>query len=970
MGRVKNPRRGSVTDPITAWAEAVVAGNIVQGPHVRNACRRHLHDLEHGASRGLTWDIGAAMRAVEFFPDILRLNGGQFEGRPFELHPSQSFVIGSLFGWLRNDGTRRFRRAYIEIGKGNGKALALDTPIPTPKGWREMRDLQPGDRVFDEHGMPCRVTAATDVLIGRPCFLVRFSDGAEIVADAEHLWSTTALRSGGNKGPKPDDAPRKGVPALRTTRQIGETLTIGPTRSAHPQAKWNHRVEVAGALDLPEADLPIPPYTLGVWLADGNSDDARVTLCEADWDRISGEIEREGVSVAERSRAAGGVRAILGAGGRSQGARGHSLQSKLRALGVLGQKSIPAAYLRASKAQRLALLQGLMDGDGYCSPAGQAELTLCNPRLAEDALELIRSLGIKPTRTISTATLRGRVVGLRRRIQFWPHEIPVFRLDRKLRRQRPSPKTRPLSRGRMIVACEPVASVPVKCISVDSPSCMYLAGREMVPTHNSPLAAGLGMYCLLADGEARAEVYAAASKMDQAKVLYRDAVAMYQQSPALFERLKPSGGADVYNLADFQTGSFFRPIASDKGQSGPRPSCALLDEVHEHRSRTMIEMLERGFKWRRQPLIVMITNSGTDRNSVCWEEHLHAVRVAAGTMTPDEEFAFVGEPVDDSAFSFVCALDKGDDPLEDPGCWVKANPLLGITIQEDYLAGVVKQGKQIPGKLNNILRLHFCVWTDADTAWMSRAALEACLADFDPAEHFGARCYLGLDLSATRDLTALAFLVPTGWVDRDRQDPETGLIHALRLPIFDAWVEAWTPADTLEERAVADQAPYDVWVREGWLNAPPGKLVRYDFVAQRVAEAAHEYDLQALAFDAFAFHRNFEPELQNFGVEVELVEHPQAGRKRSQASGLWMPGSVNLLEQLILEERIRIRRSPLAIAALMSVVIEEDAIGNRWFSKPKAANRIDPAVSLVMAVGVAGDKEQQAGAGNARMTVI
>ena len=104
----------------------------------------------------------------------------------------------------------------------------------------------------------------------------------------------------------------------------------------------------------------------------------------------------------------------------------------------------------------------------------------------------------------------------------------------------------------------------------------------------------------------------------------------------------------------------------------------------------------------------MLTNAGSDRSTVCWQEHQHAIRVAAG----DSE--------DDSTFSYVCALDEGDDPLEDPSCWVKANPLLDVTVTGEYLAGVVAQAKAIPGKLNGILRLHFCVWTDAEQVWMAR----------------------------------------------------------------------------------------------------------------------------------------------------------------------------------------------------------------------------------------------------------
>ena len=469
----------------------------------------------------------------------------------------------------------------------------------------------------------------------------------------------------------------------------------------------------------------------------------------------------------------------------------------------------------------------------------------------------------------------------------------------------------------------------------------------------SPLAAGIGHYCLVADGEMRAEVYAAAADKDQALVLFRDAVAMRDQSPALSQRLKPSGGNPVWNLADLATGSFFRPISREKRKtgSGPRPHCALCDEVHEHPDRAIIETLERGFKWRRQPLLVMITNAGSDRNSVCWEEHQHGVRAAAGTMTPDDDFTFVGEVIDDESFAFVCGLDKDDDPLEDPGCWRKANPLLGVTVQPDYLAGVVRQAKAIPGRLNGILRLHFCQWTDAEESWMSRAALEAVLDDFDPADYAGFPAVLALDLSGTQDLTAKAVVVRTGFVDVPREDGGTA-----RLPTFAGWVEAWTPDDTLAERALRDQAPYDVWVREGSLNAVPGKHVRQDVVAARVAELTLELEVECLVYDRYAW-RKFELELDALGVTTPQFEHPQGGIRRAKESGLWMPGSVVELETAILDKRIRLKRSPVLISAMMSAAVERDAFDNRWFSKRRAVNRIDALVALAMAVGQAAKGE-------------
>ena len=486
----------------------------------------------------------------------------------------------------------------------------------------------------------------------------------------------------------------------------------------------------------------------------------------------------------------------------------------------------------------------------------------------------------------------------------------------------------------------------------------------------SPLAGGIGLYGLMADGEPGAEIYSAGATKEQAGILFRDAVKMVGQSPDLKKRLKPSGGPGrEYNLAYLRTSSFFRPVSREtkKTGSGPRPHFALIDELHEHPDGGIIEMLERGFKFRRQPLLLMITNSGSDRNSVCWEEHEHAVRVAAGNPSAtDDDPHYLGEIIDDTTFSYVCALDKDDDPLNDPSCWVKANPLLGVTITEEYLSGVVAQAKAMPSKLNNILRLHFCQWTDAETAWMTREVLEPCLADFDPTEHHGKPVWIGLDLSQNRDITAMAVVVKTGEMEVEAE--RDGKKQVLSKPTFDAWIEAWTPGDTLSARALTDKAPYETWVAGGYLHAPKGQSIRYDHVAQALAEYVHAYDVKCVAYDRYAFRRGFEPECDQLGLSVEFVEHPQGGTKKGKPNeamveaakasgrepeGLWMPGSLRELEDAMLEGRIRLRRNPVLISAMMSAVVDEDRWGNRWLAKERAMNKIDAAVALCMAVGAA-----------------
>jgi phage terminase large subunit-like protein len=239
--------------------------------------------------------------------------------------------------------------------------------------------------------------------------------------------------------------------------------------------------------------------------------------------------------------------------------------------------------------------------------------------------------------------------------------------------------------------------------------------REAKGNGKSPLAAGIGHYCLLADGEARAEVYAAARTRTRrwscSATRSRCATSRRRWPADAVGRqpgLEPGRPEDRLVLpADL--------VGEAKSGSGPRPSCALCDEVHEHPDGLMIEMLERGFKWRRQPLLVMTTNSGSDRNSVCWQEHQHAIRGGGRDATPDEDATFVGEVIDDDTLLVRLRPRSGDDPLEDPTCWVKANPLLGVTIQPRTIspAWCARRRRSRASSTASCGCISAC-WTDAD----------------------------------------------------------------------------------------------------------------------------------------------------------------------------------------------------------------------------------------------------------------
>lgn len=368
-------------------------------------------------------------------------------------------------------------RIVVVGGEGDGKALATDTPIPTPKGWRTMGDLVPGDAVFAADGTPCRVTGATPVMLGRPCYRVTFSDGAEIVADASHLWPTETL------------AAREGraVAAPVTTAGIAATLRA---RDGHAV---NHAIPTCGPLAYPAQELPVAPYTLGAWLGDGIGREAAITSADP---QITDEIRADGYLV--RARPASPARCPTFLIAVLPGRPG-SVQRRLRDLGVLGAKHIPDRYLHASPAQRLALLQGLMDTDGYVAARGdrpgrgfgraQCEFSVTSARLAADVRELLLGLGVKVTSREGRARIGGRDCGPRYRLIFQT-DLPVFRLARKAARMTPQRTRR--SRLRYITACEPVTPVPVKCIEIDHPTRLYLAGRECIPTHNSWCANQVG----------------------------------------------------------------------------------------------------------------------------------------------------------------------------------------------------------------------------------------------------------------------------------------------------------------------------------------------------------------------------------------------------------------------------------------------------------------------------------------------
>ena len=368
-------------------------------------------------SRSRNAEIAKAGRDIGSLPEVVDPERKARASRNFQFFCESYFPSTFHLAWSRDHLTvlRRIEQAVLRGGlfamampRGSGKALALDTPLPTPFGWTTMGDVQVGDFVYDEEGWPCEVTFATEVQFGRPCFRVAFSDGEAITCDAEHLWSV-------------EDCGSRRNPLVLSTQEMRERVTI-PRRPGKVERRL--RVPLTKPLRAPEANLPIDPYVLGC--------------------RIGG--------------------------------------------GSRGSDRIPGSYLRAAPWQRLALLQGIMDTDGHIAKKGTCEITLKDDLLGRDLGELLSTLGIKWKRQEKWVTRDGRRLGPYLRYHFTAYDdFPVFRLSRKRDLLCQRPRGGGMPKGRQIDSIEPVPSVPVRCIQVNSLSQLYLAGRKMVPTHNTTI---------------------------------------------------------------------------------------------------------------------------------------------------------------------------------------------------------------------------------------------------------------------------------------------------------------------------------------------------------------------------------------------------------------------------------------------------------------------------------------------------
>jgi phage terminase large subunit-like protein len=432
----------------------------------------------------------------------------------------------------------------------------------------------------------------------------------------------------------------------------------------------------------------------------------------------------------------------------------------------------------------------------------------------------------------------------------------------------------------------------------------------MLPRKNgkSELAAAIALYGLLADGEIGAEVYSAAADRDQAALVFNVAAQMLRNDPAL------NGECYIVDskkrIEHATSGSVYRAISAEAySKFGFNSHLVVYDELHAAVTRDLYEVLATSMGARTQPLLLVITTAGFDRHSILWELYSHALKVREN-------------PTMDPSFLPLIFEAPTDADWTSERVWKKANPALGDFRSLEEMQIACQRAQEIPAQENIFRRMYLNQWTEQSARWIAMAAWDACQTRDDaPGLTNGRRCYLGLDLASTRDLTALVGVFPD----------DTG---------FDVRAQFFIPELNIRERVARDRVPYDQWQRDDLVTVTPGNVVDYERIRAVIREWASRYDVREIAYDPW----NATDLVQRLQDQDGLTCVPM----RQGFASLSAP--TKALEAAILSRRLRHDGHPILRWNLSNVAVETDAAGNLKLSKKASSEKIDGAVALVMAL--------------------
>ncbi len=440
----------------------------------------------------------------------------------------------------------------------------------------------------------------------------------------------------------------------------------------------------------------------------------------------------------------------------------------------------------------------------------------------------------------------------------------------------------------------------------------YNTAYVEIPKKNgkSELAAGVALYMTCGDNEWGAEVYGCASDRQQASIVFDVAVDMVEQCPALKKRIKPV--MSVKRLVYKPTNSFYQVLSAEAyTKHGLNVHAVIFDELHSQPNRELFDVMTKGSgDARTQPLFFLITTAGTDRHSVCFEQHQKA------------EDILCGRKIDPTFYPVIYgASDDADWTSEE--VWYQANPSLGHTIDISKVRNACLSARDNPAEENIFRQLRLNQWVKQSTRWMQMEKWDACAFPVDEGELLGRECYGGLDLSSSIDITAFVLVFPP------RDDTERYVF----LPFF------WIPEENMVRRVRRDHVPYDVWEKQGFLETTEGDVIHYGFIESFIEDLGKRFHIKEIAFDrwgAVQMVQNLE------GLGFTVVPFGQGFKDMS-------PPTKRLME-LVLERNVAHGGHPVLRWMMDNIFVRTDPAGNIKPDKEKSTEKIDGAVAAIMAL--------------------
>ena len=780
------------------YAQDVVSGKIAASKYIMLACKRYLDWFNDPTKY---FDADKIQRIEDFLQHISHFEG-EFNGVTFanSLLDWQLWCLCNIFGWYRADdhSKRIVRNVFMLISRKNGKALSIDTDIPTPQGYKKMRDIHVGDYVFDRFGKPTKVTYESPVFENHDCYEMKFQNGETLIADADHLWQVKCSH--------------KDIKVL-TTEDLYKRK-YKRSRKDGKGTEYLYRVPKSSAVYYPTKELPIDPYVLGLWLGDGHKKGAA----------FSSTLKDDDYKIYDY------VAQIYGDYKITHDRRNYNtitvrfpntiFSQKLIECGLKFNKHIPQEYLTASIEQRLALLQGLMDTDGYCSNKhGQCEIQQKNEKVAEGIIEIARSLGFIVTVHKKMSMCNGKECGYVTRITFHADkQLPPFRMKRKYDRLPDMLGER--SEWNSILSIEPCESVHTKCIQVDNDEHLYLCGRCYTVTHNTGLSAAIMLADMIIGGEAGYEGYLVANNREQAKVAFKFIKGFCCSIDPKHRHLKVYRDYITYD----KTNSRIKVLSSDAmGNDGYNPSSFIWDETAAAKDFSNFNILKSGQAMRKNPLSISISSAGFLLDGYpCYEQCKIGQRVLQGELT------------DDSTFYAIYQLDEEDDYTDEKN-WVKACPSYPNIVQRDYMEERVREAQQNTAKMVDVKTKNFNIWCSSSNVWIPTAVLAKCHQVIDLEKLRSEPCYVGFDLSSTRDLTALTVMFP----------PNPYRTYMPDKFLFKNY--CWIPQDAV--RNSEQSTLYQWFIENGFAEMTAGNSVDYDAVFNKLKEIASMFTLVKVSYD-------------------------------------------------------------------------------------------------------------------------